>query len=205
MDCETSLRSQEPFPFGDLVVEYDAYLACWLPRMLLDEIQPGKEAERHATLTHLHGDIFETNVQSFRPRDLLPSSVPTRKPGGRHRRIRTFAGPGIRINSTHHAPLGRDLLDLPLLPGPLNIAHLPHPIPRDDADAEQAGDNAERQRDDALGREAVGERRVRDVLAGQVEEVLRVGRRVARAGHGRVRGRAGGEVVVGDGEGLLED
>jgi hypothetical protein len=105
------------------------------------------------------------------------------------RRIVTTASAGstragsVGVGPAENTPLSSGMLHAGDLLVLLDLAHLAEAVPGDDAHAEQAGDNAEGERHDALGLEAVGQRSRREVLAGQVQVVLCVGGCVADCGH----------------------
>lgn len=89
----------------------------------------------------------------------------------------------VGIGSAKNTPLGSGTLDAGNLLVLLDLAHLAEAVPGDDGDTEQASDNAEGQRHDALGLESVGQWSRREVLARQVQIVLRVGGCVADRGY----------------------
>lgn len=110
----------------------------------------------------------------------------------------------IGVGPAQHAPFLGRVVD----PGPLlfarDLAHLAQAVPGNDAAADQAREDAERQRHDTLGFEATGQGRGRHIGSGQVEHVLRVGSRVACGGDWWVTGCASGVVVLRNGQVLLK-
>lgn len=111
---------------------------------------------------------------------------------------------------SHQATLAADLRLQESLPTGSSHCGLPaawvtnHTVPRNDGNAQNSCEAAEEKRHDAARRETIGQRRGWRRFAGKVEQARRVAGGVARGGDRRRVCCAGGEVVVGDGEGFLQ-